>query len=586
MAQNVEYIISLRDKFSGKLSGINASMQKLGSRMKQTGAILSVALTAPIGILAGVAIKSFDTQVKAENKLRAALKANGEEVEKVFADYKQFASQLQEVTIIGDESTLKLLQVAQSMGLTGESAKTAAKEAIAMSGAMGINEQSAIRYTAALAQGDATMLKRYLPSLRDITDQAEGAAEAHRLLATMFGTVTAEAQGGLGPIIQLKNQWGDFLEQIGEIITKGLLPIVNRLKGVVKWLQNLSPATKKTIVIIGGLVAALGPLLIALGFLMTTVIPGLITAFAALSAVIAANPIGILVTVIGLAVAGFLLFRKSGEKITKMQEKLNKITKKFSNLLVEEKSKASLLFKQLKTTNKGTAERSRLIKEINSKYGKFLKNHITEKFSLQDISKAQNEVIDGIKRRIAAKTVEAKQTEIIQSQFEREEKFLSTLNKLREKQFITLLRGPITDIEKLIEGFNEIGGASQDAFNMVNSAIEVAKIADKANLIALRQLAIERKRDAALIEKMSERAKLLVGGFGDEITAGLKEGMEAAGITKVVSAAPKIFNITIDNLVETINNNVTNLKEGMNESKKIITEALLTALSDVQVNVR
>ena len=450
MAQNVEYIISLRDKFSGKLAGINASMQKLGSKMKQTGTIMSVALTAPLAILGGVALKSFDTQVKAEAKLRAALAANGEQVEKVFKDYKQWASEIQNVSTIGDETTLGMLQLAQSMGLTGENAKTAVKEAIAMSRALGINEQSAIKMTAALAQGDATMLKRYLPSLRGIKDAAEGAKEAHKLLAAMFGTVTAEAQVGLGPLIQLKNQWGDFLEQIGKIIAEGLKPVIDRLKGVVKWLQNLSPATKKTIVIVGGLVAALGPLLIALGFLMTTVIPGLITVFAALSAVIAANPIGILVTVIGLAVAGFILFRKSGEKITKMQKNLNKITKKFSSLLVEEKSKASLLFTQLKNTNKGTAERSKLIKEINSRYGKFLKNHIKEKSSLLDISIAQDEVIDGIKRRIAAKITEAKQTEIFRAQFEREDKCNDC--ELNKKEHIEI---PELSCEEFKSNFNK-----------------------------------------------------------------------------------------------------------------------------------
>ena len=148
------------------------------------------------------------------------------------------------------------------------------------------------------------------------------------------------------------------------------------------------------------------------------------------------------------------------------------------------------------------------------------------------------------------------------------------------------MRGPLKDIEILIEGFNEIDNAAADSFKNINTVIENAKIADKASLETLLQIAIQRKRDAAFLEKMSTRAKLLVGGFGGEITKGLEEGMKAAGITKVVSAAPKIFNITIDNLVETINNNVTNLKEGMNESRRIVAEALITALSDVQVNVR
>ncbi|KKN36716.1 hypothetical protein LCGC14_0771040, partial [marine sediment metagenome] len=63
-------------------------------------------------------------------------------------------------------------------------------------------------------------------------------------------------------------------------------------------------------------------------------------------------------------------------------------------------------------------------------------------------------------------------------------------------------------------------------------------------------------------------------------------GVTPVGVTKIVSAAPKTFNINIEKLVETINNNVTNLKEGMNDSKKIVVEALLSALSDTQALVR
>lgn len=71
----------------------------------------------------------------------------------------------------------------------------------------------------------------------------------------------------------------------------------------------------------------------------------------------------------------------------------------------------------------------------------------------------------------------------------------------------------------------------------------------------------------------------------DGITTG-GISVKQVGVTKIVSAAPKIFNINIEKLVETINNNVTNIKEGMNESKKIITEALLSALNDTQAIVR
>lgn len=83
----------------------------------------------------------------------------------------------------------------------------------------------------------------------------------------------------------------------------------------------------------------------------------------------------------------------------------------------------------------------------------------------------------------------------------------------------------------------------------------------------------------AELAKFKQGARVGVPGIGGV-------NLERVGITKITSAAPKIFNINIENLVETINNNVTNLPQAMGKSKEIITEALLTALSDVQIQTR
>ncbi len=277
--------------FDKKLSGIQAKMKETGKRMQSMGKTMSMAITAPLAGMAAVALKSFDTQVQAENKLRAALIANGAEVEKTMKDYKSFASELQKVSTVGDEETLQLLQMAQSMGVTGEKAKLAAKQAISLAKAQGVSVQSTIRMTAALADGDANMIKRYLPALKGIKDESKMVATANEMLAKMFGVVTAEAQDGLGPLIQLKNQMGDLMEQFGGIIAQGLKPLIDNLKEGIAWFQNLSEGTKKTIVMVGGLAAAIGPLLIVLGFLASTVLPALITGF------------GILIGPIGLVVA-------------------------------------------------------------------------------------------------------------------------------------------------------------------------------------------------------------------------------------------------------------------------------------------
>ena len=86
------------------------------------------------------------------------------------------------------------------------------------------------------------------------------------------------------------NSVRNSLVKIGEIIANVFLPIIQKVsEKLLKWTKiftDLSPATKKIIVVVAGLVAAIGPLLIGLGFLMTTIIPALVTGFGLLSSAV------------------------------------------------------------------------------------------------------------------------------------------------------------------------------------------------------------------------------------------------------------------------------------------------------------
>lgn len=79
--------------------------------------------------------------------------------------------------------------------------------------------------------------------------------------------------------------------------------------------------------------------------------------------------------------------------------------------------------------------------------------------------------------------------------------------------------------------------------------------------------------------KVVRRELNLVDKFTKQTTGDL----DKAGISSLKSSAPKVFNINIEKLVETVNNNVENLTEGMTESKRIVTEALLDALNQTQI---
>jgi hypothetical protein len=283
--------------FTGEIKKASSTLNSFGNKVAGIGKIVSAGISTPLVAAAGLSVKAFDTQIQAEKRLEAALRSAGQFSKAALQDFKDFASGLQSVTTVGDESTLKLLQVAKSMGLTNEQAKRAAKNSIALSKSMGINEQSAIRYTAALEQGDSTMLNRYLPTLRQVEDDSERAAKAQELLGQMFGAATAEAQSGLGPLTQIKNTFGDLQEEIGGIVLEYMQPFIQGLKNLVDAFKNSSQETKEFItqVILVGSVA--GPAIVALGLALK----GLALAFAMLT-----SPITLVVGAIGLLSAAFI----------------------------------------------------------------------------------------------------------------------------------------------------------------------------------------------------------------------------------------------------------------------------------------
>lgn len=286
-------------EFQRSLKTSMQGLEAFGKRMQDVGKTMSLSLTAPIAAFGALSVKAFDTQIQAENRLKAAIQASGGAVDANFAKYAAFASELQSISTVGDEATLAVLATAESMGVSGDAAIRAAKNAVSLEKALGISASSAIRMTAALEQGDATMLTRYIPALRGVTDEGEKVRIAQESLANMFGQVTAEAQSGLGPLTQLKNSFGDFMEVIGGIVLEGLQPMFQVLKSAMGALQSIDKNTLKWIVTIGGLVAAVGPLLAGLGFLVTTILPAMVAGFAAIF-----SPITLVVAAIaGLAAA-------------------------------------------------------------------------------------------------------------------------------------------------------------------------------------------------------------------------------------------------------------------------------------------
>ncbi len=122
-----------------------------------------------------------------------------------------------------------------------------------------------------------------------------------------------------GQLTLLKSALEGLAISIGEILMPYIKSIVSHIQSFVDWLNNLDERTQKIIVTVALVVAAIGPVLIIVGKVISsvgtimTIIPKVVslmgtvkTAMAGLNATMAANPIGLIITAIGLLVAAFI----------------------------------------------------------------------------------------------------------------------------------------------------------------------------------------------------------------------------------------------------------------------------------------
>lgn len=105
-------------------------------------------------------------------------------------------------------------------------------------------------------------------------------------------------------MVMLGNQFNNFAMQLGELLLPMIQSVIEWVSGIVTWLQSLDEGTQKVILVVLGVIAAIGPLLITLGKVSTGlgsiigIIPTVVSGFSSLFAIIAANPVILVITAI------------------------------------------------------------------------------------------------------------------------------------------------------------------------------------------------------------------------------------------------------------------------------------------------
>ena len=315
-----------------QLQAVGDQMKEVGGKITDTGKDLSMKLTAPIVALGTVGI-NYNAQMEQYRTMFTTLTGSAEEADRVI-------QQLQADAQKSPFDSASLIQANQYLISAGVSADDAR--------AMINNLGNAVAATG----GGSAELERMAQNLQqiqnvgkatsqDIKQFANAGINIYGLLADSTGKTVAEvkemdvtyeelskafamasAEGGKyygameaqgqtlnGSLSATKESFQMLMGEITKTAMPIIVQILGKVRDLIKWLSSLSDRTKRIILIVGSVVAALGPALAILGTIVTTV--GSLVSFIGMLT----NPITLVIAAIGLLVAAINWLNKNMETV-------------------------------------------------------------------------------------------------------------------------------------------------------------------------------------------------------------------------------------------------------------------------------
>lgn len=408
-------------EFKQKTQQVERDFDSLSKKLDKVGKELSLKLTAPLTALGVVALNNADIQQQAEQRLLTALKGRSDIQQRLIAE----AGELQSRSTLGDEAIIGQQAYLASLGMTEEQIGRVIEASAQLSYATGMTLDSAVKNLAKTYGGLTGELGESIPKLKELTtEQLKNGEAVDFILENYKGFAEAAAETGIGPIKQLKNAWGDFLEQIGAIIMPIAAKVAGALSSVVAVLQTMDPRWQKLLVSVAAIAAAIGPLCMLLGSL-SKALPLLKSGFAmlvapiglvkagihSLTAAIAANPIGLLLTLITTGISLFIAFGDSAEDAA---EKNGELTDK----VIEEARQVNALVGKLSSANTSEQERKAALEELKGVQPQIVEGLNAEALELETLRKRAAEYNQQLVLRIALARKQDQVTAAIERQTE------------------------------------------------------------------------------------------------------------------------------------------------------------------------
>jgi len=208
-----------------RLSKSSDKLDRSWAKTIKTGVALTavvVGLRKGYRALSGFVQGSIKEGAEAElqqSQLAAAYQNTGEYSAELMERSRELASELQRQTVVGDDTAIGWMALGRAMGVPTEMLGEFV-QALAGAEAAGLPAQTMMRGLATSLQGQADMVKRYVPAVRELTEAELRRGDAIRLVRDTYLPL-AEAQRTTfsGSAMALKNSYGDLREEMAQIVT-------------------------------------------------------------------------------------------------------------------------------------------------------------------------------------------------------------------------------------------------------------------------------------------------------------------------------------------------------------------------------
>ena len=266
----------LRTILEADITAYARNMSRAASVMEGFGTVAKLVAGAFAGkkvfeALSGI-VAAADESEAAQRKLSQALSNTGQMSAETAAAFGEQAAAMQAMTTFDDDAVTGQQALAVALGATAREALDLVPAAADLSAAVGIGLDEATRALTLSLEGNIGMLGRYVPAVRDMTDAQLASGAAVDLVAQKFGGFAGqEAETLTGAMTQMRNAFGDIVEELGKAITQNE-DVRKAVEGVTKVFRLLEKAVTENRDRIGSFVSrALAGLVQMLGFMVSVI---------------------------------------------------------------------------------------------------------------------------------------------------------------------------------------------------------------------------------------------------------------------------------------------------------------------------